>query len=99
MDFITPLSRVTLVHHHGHHALSIGSDGDVVEAPTSPIVPPGGQCHHGLVVRVVVVVTLGGAAAVSAVLKAVESQIGLGVSTQWRRALVDFVHFTLLATI
>ena len=70
---ITPVDRVTLVHHLRRHAPPVRCGYPYhLQAPRPFVVPPGGECHHELGVRVVILVALGGAAAVAAFAEVVE---------------------------
>lgn len=80
MFFMAPHSRVTLVHHHSLDAPPFAVDCYVPETPAHVIEPSRRQCHYRRVVRMVLVVALGWAASVSALLKAVQGEVGAGVA-------------------
>jgi hypothetical protein len=96
---VAAVHGVALVHHLGVHGVAVGADLDSVPAARHVAEPPRGERHHLLRVAVVRVVALRGAAAVLALLEAVQRQHGLGARRHRRRAAVLRVHLAVLAAV
>ena len=96
---VAAVHGVALVHHLGVHRVAIRRDLDAVAAARHVAEPPCGERHHLLLVAVVGVVALRRAAAVLALLEAVERQHGLGARGHRRRAPVLRVHLAVLAAV
>jgi hypothetical protein len=97
---VAAVHGVALVHHLGVHGVAVGgADLDPVAAARHVAEPARGERHHLLLVAVVRVVALRGAAAVLALLEAVERQHGPGARRDRRRAAVLRVHLAVLAAV
>ena len=96
---VAAVHRVALVHHLGVHGVAIRRDLDAVAAARHVAEPPCGERHHLLLVAVVGVVALRRAAAVLALLEAVERQHALGARGHRRRAPVLRVLLAVLAAV
>jgi len=96
---VTAVHGVALVHHLGVHRVAVGANLDAVPTTRQFAEPPRGERHHLLLVAVVRVVALRWAAAVLALLEAVERQHGLGARRHRRRAAVLRVHLAVLTAV
>ena len=83
MGFIATSHGVTLIHHHGLHFASVSANDDVVETPTFLVKPTGRECHNWYVIRMEFFVTFRWTSAISILLEAVESEICLGMMSDW----------------